>query len=224
MRVVPLLAVAVPALVAAVAVLFWGSESSEVVPTDAGLSQAGIARVARQQGTGNSPIVRVPELTATRSPKRTLHVRPLQARPSPPVQVSIPGLGVDAPVAPTDQIDGALQIPPADEAGWYSEGPRPGEPGRAVIVGHLDTVDGPAVFAALPQIRRGMAIDVEGGDGTSHHFETVGVASVAKTSFPAQSVYAPSRRPTLALITCSGRFDEATGHYENNLIIFARAA
>jgi sortase (surface protein transpeptidase) len=93
-----------------------------------------------------------------------------------------------------------------------------------VIVGHLDTVDGPAVFGALPEIRRGMTITVQGSDGANHSFQTVGVASVSKAHFPAQSVYAPSRKPTLALITCSGRFDEATGHYENNLIILARAS
>jgi hypothetical protein len=220
---VPLLAVAIPAMVAAAVVLFWRSAPQAVVPVDAGFSQADLAAVSRHQGNGTVPIVRVPELDATRSPDRTLHVKPLKARTAPPVEISIPALGIAAPVSAAGQIDGALQIPPPNEAGWYAGGPRPGEPGRAVIVGHLDTVDGPAVFAALPQIRRGMRIEVDAGNGTQHSFETIGVASVAKTSFPAEAVYAPSRRPTLALITCSGRFDEATGHYENNLIILARA-
>lgn len=222
-RIVPLLAVAVPALVAAGIVLFWQSPSQTVVPAEASLTPAAVARVADRQGGGNTPIVRVPELTATRSPDRTLRVRPLDKRPAPPVELAIPALDVTAPVEPIPQIDGALRIPPPDQAGWYADGPRPGEPGRAVIVGHLDTVDGPAVFAALPQIRRGMVIEVSGDDGVAHSFETVGVADVSKSSFPAQSVYAPSRKSTLALITCSGAFDEATGHYENNLIIFARA-
>lgn len=210
-------------MIAAAVVLFWRSSSQEVVPIEATLTPAGVARVAERQGSGNTPIVRVPELTATRSPDRTLRVRPLEERPAPPVELSIPGLDVDAPIEPTPQIDGALRIPPPNQAGWYLDGPRPGEPGRAVIVGHLDTVDGPAVFAALPQIRRGMEIEVAGRDGVSHSFETVGVADVSKSTFPAQSVYAPSRESTLALITCSGQFDETTGHYENNLIIFARA-
>jgi hypothetical protein len=221
--VVPLLAVAIPAMIAAAVVLFWRATPGSVVPVDAGLSQAGLARVSRQQGNGSVPIVRVPELNATHSPDRTLNVKPLGVRPAPPTEVRIPALGIDAPVAPAGQIDGALQIPPPSEAGWYAGGPRPGEPGRAVIVGHLDTVDGPAVFAALPEIRRGMRIEIDAGNGTQHSFETIGVANVAKTSFPAQAVYAPSRHPTLALITCSGRFDQATGHYENNLIILARA-
>jgi hypothetical protein len=220
---VPLLAVAIPAMVAAAVVLFWHSAPEAVVPVNGGISQARLAEVTRQQGNGSVPIVRIPELNATRSPDRTLHVQPLRARPAPPVEISIPELGIMAPVSPAGQVNGALQIPPPNEAGWYAGGPRPGEPGRAVIVGHLDTVDGPAVFAALPEIRRGMRIEVDAGNGTQHSFETIGVASVAKTSFPAQAVYSPSRRPTLALITCSGRFDEATGHYENNLIILARA-
>ncbi len=223
-RVAPLLAVAVPALIAAAVVLVWQSSPNEVVPAETSLSQAEIDEIAQRQGTGNAPIVRVPELTASRSQDRTLDVRPLDDRPAPPVELSIPALGVDAPVEPTPQIDGALQVPPPDQAGWYADGPRPGEPGRAVIVGHLDTVDGPAVFAALPQIRRGTTIEVAGRDGVAHSFETVGVADISKSEFPAQAVYAPSRKPTLALITCSGRFDETTGHYENNLIIFARAS
>jgi sortase family protein len=219
----PLLAVAIPAIIAAGVVLFWRASPGAVVPAHAGLSQADLAHVARQQGNGTVPIVSVPKLNPTRSPERTLNVKPLGVRPAPPVEVRIPDLGIDAPVAPAGQIGDALQIPPPNEAGWYEGGPRPGEPGRAVIVGHLDTVDGPAVFAALPEIRRGMRIEIDAGNGTQHSFETIGVASVAKSSFPAQSVYAPSRRPTLALITCSGRFDQSTGHYEDNLIILARA-
>lgn len=224
MRLVPFLAVAVPALIAAAVVLFWGSGApGPVVPSGPVLSHAGLARVVGAQGSGSIPIVREPQLTVTRSPDRTLDVRPLHGRPAPPAEIAIPELGVEAPVEPTGQVDGGLAIPPPDEAGWYADGPRPGEPGRAVIVGHLDTVDGPAVFGSLPEIQNGMTIVVVGHDGTRHAFRTVGVANVAKSHFPAQLVYAPSRKPTLALITCSGRFDEATGHYENNLIILARA-
>jgi hypothetical protein len=147
-------------------------------------------------------------------------LRPLVV-PSPPAPAAERPVTVPRPVAPTGPRIPlmpllAVVIPAMIAAAvvlfW-----------RAVIVGHLDTVDGPAVFAALPEIRRGMRIEIDAGNGTQHSFETIGVASVAKSSFPAQSVYAPSRRPTLALITCSGRFDESTGHYEDNLIILARA-
>jgi hypothetical protein len=221
--VVPLLAVAVPAMIAAAVVLFWRSAPASVVPVEHSLTPEGFEQVARQQGNGSVPLVRLSEVSPTRSPDRTLHVRPLNDRPAPPSELAIPELGVDAPIEAAAQVGDALEVPPPSEAGWYADGPRPGEPGRAVIVGHLDTVDGPAVFAALPEIRRGMTIQITGDDGAQHSFKTIGVASVAKTSFPAQSVFAPSRRPTLALITCSGPFDEATGHYENNLIILARS-
>ena len=36
-----------------------------------------------------------------------------------------------------------------DKAGWYDQGPRPGQPGPAVILGHVDSKTGPAVFYQL---------------------------------------------------------------------------
>jgi sortase (surface protein transpeptidase) len=224
-RVAPLLAVAIPATIAAVAVfVIWRGGSGEVEPVDASLTPADLAALAEQEGTGSVPLIRVPDADATGSSEQTLDVKPLEERPAPPTAVSIPALDVDAPVTSTEPEGDALAIPPPSQAGWYAAGPRPGEPGRAVIVGHLDTVDGPAVFGALPEIRRGMTVEVTDRDGARHDFQTIGVANIAKSSFPAQAVFAPSRKPTLALITCSGQFDASTGHYENNLIIFARAA
>jgi hypothetical protein len=44
---------------------------------------------------------------------------------------------------------------------------------------------------------------------------------VAKTGFPTQRVYGKTRLPTLRLVTCGGPFNEATGHYRDNLIVYA---
>jgi hypothetical protein len=44
---------------------------------------------------------------------------------------------------------------------------------------------------------------------------------VSKNAFPTQAVYGPTPGPTLRLITCDGAFDSATGHYADNLIVFA---
>ena len=92
--VVPLLAVAIPAMVAAAVVLFWRSAPESVVPVERSLTPADFEQVARQQGNGSVPLVRLPEVTPTRSPDRTLHVRPLNDRPAPPSELSIPELGV----------------------------------------------------------------------------------------------------------------------------------
>jgi sortase family protein len=45
-------------------------------------------------------------------------------------------------------------------AGWYALGPRPGDPGSAVILGHVDSKRGPAVFYRLRQLLGGDEIDV----------------------------------------------------------------
>jgi hypothetical protein len=39
--------------------------------------------------------------------------------------------------------------------------------------------------------------------------------------FPTSAVYDPTSRSTLRLITCSGDFDDSTGHYVDNTIAFA---
>ena len=76
-----------------------------------------------------------------------------------PTRISIPALGVRAPVVGVGTAaDGSIAAPAIDkpdETGWYRLGPTPGERGTAVIVGHVDTADRPAVFAKLGALGRG---------------------------------------------------------------------
>jgi hypothetical protein len=56
-----------------------------------------------------------------------------------PVSIAIPAAGVEARVVPVGlQPDRTMEVPEVDRAGWYELGPRPGEAGPAVIVGHVD--------------------------------------------------------------------------------------
>jgi hypothetical protein len=43
----------------------------------------------------------------------------------------------------------------------------------------------------------------------------------AKTAFPTRRVYGAVPGPALRLITCGGDFDYDTGHYVDNLVVFA---
>ncbi|GAB3859444.1 hypothetical protein GCM10029963_60710 [Micromonospora andamanensis] len=47
------------------------------------------------------------------------------------------------------------------------------------------------------------------------------MASYPKDAFPTELVYGPSDRPGLRVVTCGGQFDEATGDYPDNVIVFA---
>jgi sortase (surface protein transpeptidase) len=107
-------------------------------------------------------------------------------------------------------------------AGWFAGGPAPGADGPAVIAGHLDSRDGPGVFAALPRVAVGAAVQVARADGTRADFVVTAVQQVRKTAFPTNAVYGPVAGPELRLITCGGAFDHRTGHYVDNVVVYAR--
>lgn len=107
------------------------------------------------------------------------------------------------------------------ETGWWSGGFAPGERGPAVIAGHVDSKEGPAVFYELDELEQGDAIRVKGANGAVVTFAVQRTERHAKDDFPTAAVYGRTSRSTLRLITCSGDFDDSTGHYVDNTIVFA---
>jgi sortase family protein len=142
-------------------------------------------------------------------------------RPAEPAQLSIPTLGVQADVQRIGSTAIGLEVPQVGRAGWFDEGARPGEPGRAVIIGHLDSQTGPGLFALLPGVRNGTDVSVTDARGGEHRFQVVGKAQVPKATFPSAAVYGASSRPVLVLITCGGPYSEGSG-YRDNVIVYAR--
>ena len=147
------------------------------------------------------------------------------SRASRPVSIAIPAAGVDARVVPVGLgSDGAMEVPQVDLAGWYQLGPRPGEPGPAVIVGHVDSREGPAVFFRLGQLRQGDRIVVGRDGGAATAFVVERVERHAKESLPVARIWNRTSQPVLRLITCGGSFDRSTGHYRDNVIVYAELA
>jgi hypothetical protein len=141
-----------------------------------------------------------------------------------PVSLAIAAAGVDARVVPVGlRADRTMEVPAADLAGWYEPGPRPGEAGPAVIVGHVDSRRGPAVFFRLGELRRGDRIVVGLQGGGARSFLVERVERRPKTALPTRRIWSRTRRPVLRLITCGGGFDRSTGHYRDNVIVYARA-
>jgi hypothetical protein len=141
-----------------------------------------------------------------------------------PVRLRIPALHVTSSLLRLGLAkDGTMEVPkPADIAGWYKDGPRPGQPGPAVIVGHVDSkVTGPGIFYNLYRLKRGTAVLVDRADGTTATFRVAKVSRVAKTQFPTDLVYTPTLQPTLRLVTCGGSFDKAKRSYRDNVIVYA---
>jgi sortase (surface protein transpeptidase) len=151
---------------------------------------------------------------------------PAGARPSgpAPVRIDIPGIGVSAPVDPTElNPDGTLRVPEDfARTSWYTGRPVPGEVGPAIIVGHVDNRRGPAVFYRLRELDPGNEVIVHRADGSQVVFATERKKEVPKNDFPTEEVYGPTAEPTLRLITCGGSFDRSTRHYRDNVVVFLR--
>ncbi|EFH28498.1 MULTISPECIES: class F sortase [Streptomyces] len=156
------------------------------------------------------------------TPTRTPPPRPLPR--SRPTTFRIPSLGIDAPVMGLGLTKGReLSTPPVDKpklVGWYRGGPTPGESGTAIAVGHRDTMTGPAVFAALAQVKPGKVIEAGRADGRTAVYTVDRVKVFDKAGFPDKEVYGPVRRPELRVITCGGLFTRRTG-YTSNVVVFA---
>jgi LPXTG-site transpeptidase (sortase) family protein len=147
---------------------------------------------------------------------------------APPTRVRIPAIDLVTPSL--EQLgrmpaDKSIALPEqAERAGWFKDGPRPGQPGPAVIIGHVDWDHGPAVFFRLREMQPGQAVYVDRADGTTQEFTVTKVRQVAKTDFPTQDVYAPDLQASLRLITCGGQFDYDADSYVDNVIVFASPA
>jgi Sortase domain len=148
---------------------------------------------------------------------------PFQSQGAPPIRLKIPSIGVDAAVGRLGlNQDGTIEVP-ADfnQAGWYDKGPAPGETGPAVVLGHLDSLTGPAVFARLGSLRQGSEVLVIRQDGSQLRFAVERVASFSSDAFPTDQVYGATPGPALRLITCGGNFNVGRGRYSANVVAFA---
>ncbi len=85
--------------------------------------------------------------------------------------------------------------------------------GSAVILGHVDSYLGPAVFFELRTLRAGDKVNVNLADGVLVHFRVPAVSMYPKVQFPSLNVYGSLGHSALQLVTCGGVFDYETRHY-----------
>ena len=139
-----------------------------------------------------------------------------------PVSLEIRSIGVRTPlVGVTLGSNRELAAPDPGTAGWWSQGTVPGETGPAVVVGHVDSRTGPAVFFRLRELRPDDLIRVSRTDGKVVTFTVQSVQQYPKRDLPTATVYGPTRTPSLRLVTCGGRFDKRQHSYDDNVVVFA---
>lgn len=141
-----------------------------------------------------------------------------------PVNIEIPRIGVHTKVIQLGlAADGTVQVPPfdhADEVGWYTQSPVPGDKGPSVLIGHIDSPQGPAVFYRLATLAAADQVRIQRKDGTIAVFKINAVRTVTKSHFPTRSVYGNLKYPGIRLITCGGAYDATEGGYQGNTIAY----
>ncbi|EFE65477.1 MULTISPECIES: class F sortase [Streptomyces] len=144
---------------------------------------------------------------------------------SAPDRVRIPAIQVDAPITPVGlDSEGWVDAPPPEDpnlAGWFTGVVSPGEKGTAVVVGHVDNHQGPAVFYGLGALKKGDRVEVARADAKTAVFEIYGIEVFAKNNFPGDRVYSSKGTAELRVITCGGAFSQQDG-YDGNVVVFAR--
>ncbi len=197
------------------------------------LTTVGVTAIARG-ALDEPPEAPLSTAAAGAPPADTAATPPSPARPgelttgplmttSAPTQVSIPALKVTTSVIGLGlQPDGSMQIPDdATTVGWYTKAPTPGALGPAILAGHVDYKKQLGTFARLSELKTGDGINVRRQDGSMAMFAVTEVERHPKNQFPSASVYGPINHAGLRLITCGGDFNDETGHYEDNIVVYA---
>lgn len=144
---------------------------------------------------------------------------------APPKEISIPRIGASSALVELGlNADRTVQVPPVAapmQAGWFTGAPRPGAPGPAVILGHVNGGGQAGIFARLHKLTEGDEVLIGRTDGTTARFTVTRADQVSKKHFPTNEVYGNTDGPELRLITCGGSFDHDAHSYRDNVIIYA---
>jgi hypothetical protein len=164
--------------------------------------------------------------TPSDSPTPVSSATPEAAEEDPPVSVRIPATRTDSRLLHLGlRADGSLEVPPGEPgspAAWYNQSPVLGEPGPAILLGHVNATDGsPGVFAGLRELNPGDTIEITRHDGTTAVFAVQRGEQYSKNNFDTQAVYGDTDGAELRLITCDG-YNLWTGQFEDNYVVYAQ--
>jgi hypothetical protein len=142
-----------------------------------------------------------------------------------PARLAIPAIGVDAAVEQVGiNANGSMGTPgnPRDTA-WFAPGVRPGQPGNAVIAGHVDYAGiGPVVFWYLRTLKPGAEVWVTADDGARRRFLVQSIEVFPADAAPLDRIFGATDDANLNLISCIGDFDPASRSYNNRIVVFTR--
>jgi LPXTG-site transpeptidase (sortase) family protein len=139
-----------------------------------------------------------------------------------PASLEIPAIDLKADVEAVGlKKNGEMDVTESFEStGWYQKGYKPGEPGSAVIGGHVDSRNGPAIFYNLNKLTKGDELTVTSKDGEIRTFVVIDKKEYPWDDAPLKSIFGYSHSSTLNLITCTGDFDRSSRNYSKRLVVY----
>ena len=159
---------------------------------------------------------RTPTVPSDQTPSRQVLAR------SVPVRLTIPAIGVDGGLEhlglAADKKTMRLPSSPGT-AGWFEDGPSPGEVGPTIIVGYIATAHGPGVFHRLSGLKAVARIAVRRTDTMVVTYRVDQIASYPPNKLPSAKVYGRTKQPALRLITCGGML--RPGQPVGNTVVYA---
>jgi hypothetical protein len=138
-------------------------------------------------------------------------------------RLSIPSLGITAPLIGEPLVHDSLSIPPdVQTVGWWTGGGQlVGSTGTVLVAGHVDWAgQGDGALYPLAGIQPGATICTTAATGAVASWAVSSAIAVAKTTLP-QTVFAATGPRRLVVVTCGGAFDSQTGHYADNVVVRA---
>jgi LPXTG-site transpeptidase (sortase) family protein len=140
-----------------------------------------------------------------------------------PARLVVPSIGVDAKVEQVGKkADGSMGTPSNfTDVAWYELGSKPGQPGNAVIDGHVNNALTTAgVFQHLVQLKVGDVIMV--ADQSDHRLTYV-VTQVQEYApdAPTDSIFSTTGPSQLVLITCDGEWVQDQHQFNKRLVVVA---
>jgi LPXTG-site transpeptidase (sortase) family protein len=138
-----------------------------------------------------------------------------------PKRLVIPSIDVDASIEAVGKDEAGRMDTPSKvgQVGWYQYGAKAGATGNVVLSGHLDDLNGPAIFANLGQLPLGELVTLQAEDQVAT-YEVVSVKQYRLDQVPLASIFAATQAKRIQLITCAGPYDENLG-YRDRIVVTA---
>ncbi len=139
--------------------------------------------------------------------------------------ISIPALGVSAPILAEGSVNGALTIPPdVHNVGWDEQTPTPGHSGITLLAGHVNWVgQGVGALGAIGELVPGDAV-IFNWQGRMSTWRITTKPVLSPNTVIHSWLFSNHGPPRLALVTCGGPFREIPGvggSYADNVIVEA---